>query len=1006
MKRTITILLFLFLLPTVLFASSAGRIKGKVTDLQTGEPLVGANVIVVGTSFGAATDVNGEYVINNVVTGVYDVKASYIGYQSITTSKVRVNADLTTELNFELPAEGIQVGEVEVVALRPLVNKSNTNAIRITTSDDINDLPVRGVANLLALTPGVVLENNNIFIRGGRKDEVGYYVEGTNVTNPMIGGSQVNLPQDALEEFQVQAGGYTAEFGGANAGIVKAQLKSGTNKYKASVEYITDNVTFKGSGDRFDGDRRLGAYWYGYSDFIATLSGPIISKRVKFFGLFENQFQNDQNPQPFPGINLGRVTDPNSPLHDTVNVVYPAGAVMKNSLLLYSGAGSLTFDFNPLIFRLTGTYANTEQFAGISGQILNIMDMDRIGKDERENGAFNFKLTHIINPNTFYELNAGYSFNNRNVFDPYLKDNFMAYGDSVANANAGWVWQRRPGDNRIGRYLTPSPFQIFTFSFAAPGDVLSPYIKSKSSNLNFSGAFSTTIGKAHSIKFGGEYQTYTIRNFSITNRNVTAIAGRVNDPNSNLTPKDVLISLGVNNYGYDLNGNEYSGDDNYTTGALAPKEPVFAGAYVQDRIEYKNLIINAGLRWDYIDTDNIEFIDPTHPEKSIDFNTKEVIPAGIQKVPTFNSLSPRLGFSFPVTDQTIFHAQYGKFVQQTRLRDIYLGIYNISFNLQGKFFIGAPVGFNVRPTRTTQYEIGFTQQIGDFASFDITGYYKDIKDQVVFDQQKTGLDGVPSPYGSYNLLTNGDFATTKGVEVSFNMRRVERFRVNGSVAFQDARGTGSFPNSNAGIVGAPLDGVTIFKPQYVSPLDFNRALSGNVNFDYRFGKGDGGPILEELGASLLVTFASGHPYTRGEGKGNNQGSLEGDSRFRSPLEPLNASTTPSTVQLDLRVDKTINLFDKLNLNIYVWVINLLDTKNVENVFLRTGSATDDGFLSTFDLGGQLVQQNGQDYANLYQAINVDYYQAYQTAGGQSQGVGSAFLWGPPRQIRLGVRLEY
>ena len=159
MKRTISVILFLLLLPTFVFASTAGRVKGKVTDLQTGEPLIGANVIVVGTSLGAATDVNGEYVISNVEVGVYEVKASYIGYQAITFSNVRVNADLTTELNFKLPAEGVSVGEVEVVAKRPLINKSNTNAIRVTTSEDIDLLPVRGVANLLALTPGVILQD-------------------------------------------------------------------------------------------------------------------------------------------------------------------------------------------------------------------------------------------------------------------------------------------------------------------------------------------------------------------------------------------------------------------------------------------------------------------------------------------------------------------------------------------------------------------------------------------------------------------------------------------------------------------------------------------------------------------------------------------------------------------------------------------------------------------------------------------------------------------------------
>ncbi|MCW8816588.1 MAG: TonB-dependent receptor [Ignavibacteriaceae bacterium] len=1019
MNRITTVLLLLLLLPTLTLAGTTGKLKGKVTDNGTGEVLVGANVIVQGTSFGAATDINGDYTITNLDAGVYTVKCSYIGYQAFTVSNVRINADLTTELNFQLTAEGVQVGTVEVVALKPLLNKSNTNAQRITTADDIAALPVRGIENILALTPGVVLQDKSIYVRGGRQDEVGYYVEGTNVTNPYLGGTSLNFSQDALEEVSVQAGGYTAEFGGANAGIIRGQIKSGTPNWKASVEYITDNIGFQGSDQRFSGDKNwLGSYWYGYTDFIATVSGPIFTPKVKFFGLFENNFLNDQGPQPYPGINLGVVSDPNVTPFTEVDVTYPAGAVFKNSLQLYSGTGSLTFDFNPLLFRLVGSYSSTDTWegngyvdaangqAGYSGNILRILDLDRIGKIDQTSGVFNLKMTHILNSNTYYELNGGYAFDTDHRYDPYLKDDFIGYGDSVANANVGWTWVRREGEP-TGQYRTPSPYQVYTFSFNAPGDVISPYLRSKSENLNFSAAFSSQVTKEHSIKVGGELQTYTIRNFGITNRNVTPIAGRLNDPNRTQSYREIMTSLGVNNYGYDLEGNVYDGEDNYDTGQIGPKQPLFGGAYIQDKMEFQNLIINAGLRYDYINTDNISFINPLHPEESIDFNTQEVKPEGLVETPAFSSVSPRLGFSFPITDVTVFHAQYGKFVQQTRLRDIYLGMYAISFNLQGKFFIGTPVGYNVRPTRTTQYEIGFTQQIGDFASFDITGYYKDIQDQVVYRQQKTGSAGNPSPYPAYALLTNGDFATTKGVELSFNMRRVERFLINASLSFQDARGTGSYPNGQAGIVGAPLDGVTVFEPQYVTPLDYNKPFTGNLNIDYRFGKDDGGPILQELGASILFLFGSGHPYTTGEGKGNTQGSLEGDARFRAPTEPLNSSLTPSTFQVDLRVDKTVNLFDVLNMNLYVYVINLFDTKIVKNVFLRTGSPTDDGYLSQYDLGGQLAEQNGPDFVALYNAINIDYFQAYQRAGGQNQGAsGSSFLWGPPRQIRFGIRLEY
>lgn len=1008
MNRWVTVLFFSLLLPTLLLAQS-GKIKGKVTDLTTGEPLVGANVLVVGTSLGAATDVNGDYTISNLSAGVYEVKASFIGYQAITQTNVRVSAELTTELKFQLPSEGISVGEVVVVSERPLINKSNTNAIRTTSSDDIDALPVRGVDNLLALTPGVVISNKSVYIRGGRVDEVGYYLEGTNITDPMFGGRNVTIIQDAVEEIQVQAGGYTAEYGGANSGIVRTQLKSGTSDLKFSINYVTDNIGFKSKANRFDGKKNfLGAYQYGYNEFTGTISGPLFSNNIKFFGLINSQWKLS-DASFFPGINVGVVTDQNSstPATNSIDLTYPAGPTFGGQSQSYTGTGTFSFDFNPFIFRLTGSYTSSNGGNGGGGNISQLLNVGRISVFENSDASFSAKLTHLLTPQTYYELSVGYTMNKQENMDPLLKSDWQLYGDSIANANVGAVWQRTATDianGRIGRYQRPTSYDILGFRFFAPNDITAAYSKSKSEVFNFGASFSSELDKIHSIKFGGEISTYTIRSFGFAAGRSAAQYANAIYLNSLLpNPKpinEIMIAL-TNSYGYDHFGNEINSSFSSSAGIddeglLAPKRPLFAGAYVEDKISYKDLILNVGLRFDYFDVDNLMLKDPSRPETAIEFATNKINPAGLEKTPTFSAVSPRLGFSFPVTDQTVFHAQYGKFVQQSRLRDMYNGIYGVGTNLRGGFFISTPTGFNIRPTRTTQYEVGFTQQIADFASIDITGYYKDIQDQVEFHIQDVAAG---SPYQSYNVLRNGDFATTKGVELSFYMKRIERLQVNGSISFQDAQGTGSNPNSKAGIVGAPLDGVTVFRPNYVAPLDFNKAISGNVNFDYRFASDESSPVLRQLGLSALLVFDSGHPFTLGQGKGDNSGSLEGDNRFRSPIQALNSSTTPWAYQVDFRIDKTFSITDKLNANIYLFIINVFNTKNIENVFLRTGSADDDGYLNDPALGGSIQPNQRAEYEAMYRAINIDYYQGYQAATGN-------LLYGPPRQIRLGIQLEY
>jgi hypothetical protein len=1003
MKFTIILTFVLLLMPGLLFAAT-GKVKGVVIDKESKQPLIGASVALVGTTMGAVSDADGHYVVVGVPAGTYTVKSTFVGYQTVSIQGVIVNSDLTSEVNFSLSTEALELKPVEIIAERPLVNKNATNAVRISSADDIQALPVRGINNIIALTPGVVLQDNTVFIRGGRQDEVGFYLDGVNITNPMVGGRAVTLVQDAIQEIQVQAGGFNAEFGGANAGIVQQQLKTGTSNFKGSAQFYSDNLGFRNRDNAYGaGKNWLGAQQYGYDEFTGTLSGPLMDERFKFFGLFNYLFQRDPNPQPYPGINLGIVSGYPA-TKDTINLQFPAGALPGSSVNQFTYTGTLSMDFHPITLRLGGTYTANTSFtpfsaARVTGNIANFMNTSRNEQIDAKNASVNLKMTHLVSPTTFYEVTLGYFRQQSNTFDPILGDNFLGYGDSVANAQAGYVWSRRlpdpndPGDkgDPTGRYVRPAHKSISIFSFNAPGDVIADYVKFRRENLSISGGLSSQIGTQHSIKVGGDYSRYSIRNYSFGNEGVFALPGLIaanntladNDPQK-LTLEQIYINRGVNNFGYDVFGNETSGSG----GILDAKHPVFASAYVQDKIEYSDLVMNIGFRYDYINTDSKKFIDPTFPDLSINKQTGVLNPAGFVDVPSFDFISPRIGLSFPVTDRTVFHAQFGKFVQQSRLRDIYQGLYATGSNIRGGFFIGAPVGFDIRPERTTQYEFGFNQQISDFASFDITGYYKDIVDQIVYDQVNLRPG---SAFGAYAILRNGDFATTKGVELTLNMRRQKRVQINASVSFQDAQGTGSFPNSNRGIVSAPLDGVTIEPPKYVTPLEYNNAIRGSVNLDYHFGRNDGPSILEQFGGSALVTFNSGHPFTRGIGGAD----LEGDARDRIPIEPLNSSTTPWIFQVDLRLDKTFSLMDRLGATVYLSVINLLDAQNVQNVFLRTGTTNDDGYLRT--------QNYSSSYEALYRAINLDYYEQYQNAPSLAT---VPFFFGPPRQIRLGFRLDY
>ncbi|OGU66721.1 MAG: hypothetical protein A2499_15310 [Stygiobacter sp. RIFOXYC12_FULL_38_8] len=1004
-RKIFYLLLLLAILPVLLTAGTRGKIRGKVVDLQTGEALIGANVYVVGTQSGANTDANGEYQIQNLEAGVYTLKAAYVGYQTITLSGVRVNADLTSYVNFELPSEDIQVGTVEIVAQKPLVQRDNTNAVRITTQEDIAALPSRGVQGIIGLTAGVAFYkdrngDDQVVIRGGRIDEVGFYLDGVSIKSPIAAGTVVTLNQDVLEEIQVQSGGYSAEFGNSNAGIVRQQMRSGTDQYKVSYEYITDNVTFKSRKNAFDGKQRLGAYWWGYNEQSFTTSGPVpFAKDIaKFFFNFNYGFNRGNAGWNDP-INVGWIKDPVA--QDSFYLVHPGGPFQGNESNRYSYAGTLSLDLKPFIVRFGVNYSwKPGHNGGQNG--LGTMLQTRRGTNNNWDGLYTAKITHVINPNLYYELNAGYLSYGGETYDQALGKDPWVYGDSLLNAQAGWVWTRSKADLNTfetgqytaadSRYYYQRGITVWNFGFtkdgSLPGGNNFGVSWNKRTGLTLAGNLVYMLGKVHTIKIGGSFEKYTIRNWNavgvadLANKlytykkaNPTATAAQIEQYKI-----DQQIGQGVTNYGYDVSGNEYDGD-----GLYEAMKPVTASAYIQDKIEYEDIILNLGLRFDYYDTDGWELVDPTRPELGMNFSDGKLLEAGWQKNPAFKSISPRLGFAFPVTDKTVFHAEWGKFVQMPALGQMYAGLHAYANNLRGGFFIANPTALGFRPSRTTQYELGFSQQLGDAFSVDITGYYRDIKDQLNYRIIKVDKN---SPFSDYASFTNGDFATTKGIELTFNMRRFKNVLINASISFQDARGTGSNPSSNAGIVGSPLDGVTVFTPQYISPLAFDYPMRGNLNVDYRFGNDSDVPsYLRMLGVSALVRFSSGHPYTLGTGSLN----AETDARFRQPLEALNTSLTPNQLFFDLRVDKTFQIMDKLSANIYVFVINLFNIKNETDVHLKTGTASDNGDINNPDF----VSKNIANYGQLYRDAQLAFYQ-YNNYGNYSG----------PRQVRLGLRFEF
>ncbi|MDZ7319584.1 MAG: TonB-dependent receptor, partial [candidate division KSB1 bacterium] len=235
-KRLTLLTLFLLAVSTA-FAGVTGKIAGTIVDSETAQPLPGVNVVVVGTSMGAATDINGQYVILNVPVGTYRLRASMMGYSVVNVENVRVSIDLTTKVDFKLSMTVIEGQGVTIVAERPMIQKDEISTRHFVSAEEFDIKPVDNFQGMANIQAGVV---NNHF-RGGRTGEVLVLIDGIPVKDPAgeysgnLGGFTSDIPEYGIQEMEVSLGGFSAEYGNVQSGILNLALKEGTTKYSGKI---------------------------------------------------------------------------------------------------------------------------------------------------------------------------------------------------------------------------------------------------------------------------------------------------------------------------------------------------------------------------------------------------------------------------------------------------------------------------------------------------------------------------------------------------------------------------------------------------------------------------------------------------------------------------------------------------------------------------------------------------------------------------------------------------
>ena len=855
-----------------------GKIAGRVLEAGTNQGLPGVNVILEGTVIGGVTDADGYYYILNIPPGTYSVRASFVGFATVTTQNVRVVQDQTTTVNFVLREEAIIGEEIVVVAERPIVEMDRTTTTAVIDAEQLEVLPVTNVRDAINLQAGVV----DGHFRGGRTGEVTYLVNGVPITNAFSKDAAFEIEQNMVESLEVISGVFNAEYGQATSGVV--------------------NIVTKDVPDQWSGS-------------LLAYAGAIASNRELEF--------------------VGRTTEPGSSLSvadfkpDTVS--YMDAASLPNLLDVQASLGG------PLIRNRLGLQAtvrylqDNSHFIGRnlfapsdSSQNLNtglpreawIIDSSGDGafvpRNNTERVSVNATLGYAITPRFNVDYNV---FFQSGTFQPY-NHNLKYIPDGINTVH--FLNQT----HILGLHYTIGSSAFANLSYSYLHDKTEVYLFESPFDERYVSSDFSFLQGANAFAVGG--------NDLSTSDQLTATHTVVADYSHQLN-RVHLMKVGMQARLHTLDNRDFGIERSFRTGNLpqpSPDQfadnslkakPVEFSAYVQDKMEFTGLIVNAGLRFDYFDPDYLspldwgqgeleEIPDPDNPENSI--SNREPAKVDMQ-------LSPRLGVAFPISETGVMRFSAGLFFQIPSFGLLYTNPeYEVNpASLSNSF--GNP---GINPERTLSFEVGLQQGFTRRIGMEITIFSKDVRNL-------TGQEIARTPQGDFIIRwINRDYGTIRGLTFSLFQRPGGILNWTIDYTLQFAEGTSSSPGEAFGRQQAGLDEILS-----LVRLDWDRrhVLNNTITVE---------PVTG-LSVTFINRLQSGTPYTTVR------------EFIRSSKK--NNATKPSIFGTDVRIYYRIPGI-KANLQLFLQAQNLFDTVQEVGVYEDTGRADESVTLELFRRTGAQV----------------------------------------------------
>jgi len=771
-----SILFILILLMGSLNAASTGKIAGIITDSKTGDPIPGANVMLEGKTIGAATDLDGYYALLNIEPGIYNLRVSVIGYGKVVVKDIKVLIDLTTNIDVNMTIETLGMAEIVVTAERPVVNKDVSASELNVSAEKIETMPVSDIEDVISLQAGV---EGGLTIRGGAARQTTFIVDGFNQNDERSHIPFTNLNMSTVQEIKVQTGGFNAEYGQSRSGVINVVTKSGSKtkfngslalKYKPAANkyfgeslyspnsyylrpYMDEEICYvgtqNGDWDQYTQEQYPSFVGWDYVSQNLLQDGnpdndmtPEQAKR-----LFEYQHRRNGNiekpdyvfdasfggPVPLIGEFLGDMrffasyrnleeqfiipVSRDSYDQNVTNLKLTSDITPRMQLTINARYGE-TYSASPYNWTTTPTgtvFESDYSIANVARTTSAVLFVPAYYSPSTiTRSQIGAKLNHILSERSYYEFKVQYDKNHYHTYQMDLRDttdNFDIF----------------PGDE--DEYLVDEqPYGYWGYGTGSIGD-----------NMRIGGW--QNIGRDSSFIHTTNVKFDYVNQFNSTNQ---FKAG---------------IDLVVNNFDIKSYA-ENPGMETWNREQIYNVTPYRLGLYVQDKLEFQGFIANLGMRLDYTDSNTDQYKIDSYSDfyqAGEGFTIEDEAPS--DKAESKWAISPRLGISHPITQNSKLYFNYGHFrtepssTYRFRLQRYYNGTITS---------IGNP---SLEQEKTVSYEIGYSHNIFNTYFLNIAGYYKNVSDQIGWINYKNINGSV-----KYSTPENNFYEDIRGFEVTLDKK--------------------------------------------------------------------------------------------------------------------------------------------------------------------------------------------------------------------------------------------